>query len=89
MAGCSGGGGGAGGFQPTLGTPLSHGRGQATGASGVVRALHPKQAQEASGGCGGRHSKQGTSTRTPSPSCSMRPFRYGLHQVGSCDAAGG
>ena len=49
-------GGGAGGFQPTHATPPPHGRGQATGTSRVARALHPKQAQEGTGGCGGRHS---------------------------------
>ena len=64
------GGGGAGALQPALGTPRSHGRGQASGASRVAWALHPKEAQEGSGGCGGRHSKQGTSTSTRTPSCS-------------------
>ena len=51
------GGGGAGGFQPTHGTLPPHGRRQATGTSRVARALYPKQAQEGTGGCGGRHSK--------------------------------
>ena len=32
------------------------------------------EAQAGSGGCGGRHSKQGTSTRTPSPSRGTRPL---------------
>ena len=83
------GGGGARAFQPTLGTAPSHGHGQVTGARRVARALHPKQAQQGSGSCGGRHSKQGTSTKTPSPSRSTRPFRSGLHHIGSCDAARG
>ena len=83
------GGGGAGGPQPALGKPPSHGRGQAAGASRVARALNPKQAQAGLGGCGGQHSKQGTSTRTPLPSHGTRPFRTGLHQIGCCDATKG
>ena len=49
----------------------------------------PQASPRGVGGCGGRHSKQGTSTRMPSPSRGTRPFRSGLHQIGSCDAARG
>ena len=83
------GGGGAGGPQPALSKPPSHGRGQATDASRVARALHPQQAQAGSGGRGGQHSRQSTSTRTSSPSRGKRPLRSGLHQIGYCDASRG
>ena len=84
-----GGGGRAGGPQPALGKPPSHGHGQATGASRVARALHPKQAQLGSRGRGGQHGEHGASPRTSPPSRSTRPLRSGLHQGGYRDVAKG
>ena len=75
--------------QPALGEPPFHGRGQATGASRVTRALNPQQAQVGSRGRGGQHGKQGASPMTSLPCCSTWPLRSGLHQGGYGDVAKG
>ena len=80
---------GGGGQGAALGEPPSHSRGQATGASRVTRALHPKQVQEGSGGCGGQHGKQDASPRMSPPSRSTQPLRFGLHQGGYRNVAKG
>ena len=67
-------------FWTARGESLAHSREQATGASRVVRALHPQQAQEGTESRREQRGGQSPCPRTSSPSSSARPLCARLHQ---------